>query len=100
MNDILPLRDAEVEQKLADLPAGWEHRDHMISKLFVFDNMLDGIHLLDKLIPYCNEIDHHPDIQINFKKFKFFLTRWDAGQKVTERDFLVAKKIEELYSIR
>jgi len=94
--DIQPLNEAEIAAKLAELPVGWEYRDSKISKTFVFDNMMDGILLLDKLIPYCNDIDHHPDIVINFKKFKFELTRWDAGQKVTARDFLIALKIEEL----
>lgn len=93
---IQPLSEAEVKEKLKELPDGWEHIENKITKTFIFDNMMEGVHLLDKLIPYCNEIDHHPDIVINFKKFKFELTRWDAGQKVTARDFLVAKKIEEL----
>ncbi|PIS07909.1 4a-hydroxytetrahydrobiopterin dehydratase [Candidatus Berkelbacteria bacterium CG10_big_fil_rev_8_21_14_0_10_43_13] len=94
--DIQPLSEAEIAAKLKELPADWEYKENKISKTFEFENMMDGIRLLDKLIPYCNEIDHHPDIVINFKKFKFELTRWDAGQKVTPRDFLIAMKIEEL----
>ncbi len=98
MSDLKPLSIGEIENKLKDLPAGWEYKDDKIVKTFEFKNMLDGVDLLSELVPYCNEIDHHPDVMINFKKFRFELTRWDAGQKVTARDFLIAKKIEELYS--
>ena len=96
MEDLKPLTTEEVEAKIKDLPSGWEYSDNKLVKTFEFDDMMDGITLLTQLIPHCNEIDHHPDIVINFKKFRFELTRWDAGQKVTERDFTIAAKIEEL----
>lgn len=99
-SDLMPLPEAEVREKLKALLSGWEYKNNRIVKTFEFGAIMDGIKLLDKLIPYCNSIDHHPDIHIYFKKFIFELTRWDAGEKVTARDFVVAKKIEELYKNR
>lgn len=100
MSDLEPLSTEEIENKISDLPDGWKYIDNKLVKTFEFEGMLDGVNLLAKLVPYCNKIDHHPDVMINFKKFRFELTRWDVGQKVTARDFLVAKKIEELYKER
>ncbi|HLC43544.1 MAG TPA: 4a-hydroxytetrahydrobiopterin dehydratase [Patescibacteria group bacterium] len=97
MSDLEPLSAEDIENKINELPDGWKYADNKLTKTFEFKGMMDGVDLLTKLVPYCNEIDHHPDVVINFKKFRFELTRWDAGQKVTARDFLVAKKIEELY---
>ncbi len=100
MSDLEILTSDEIAAKLKELPSGWEYKNDRIAKTFQFNAIMDGIRLLDKLIPYCDSIDHHPDVHIYFKKFIFELTRFDAGQKVTARDFVVAKKIEELYSGR
>ncbi|MDO8444419.1 MAG: 4a-hydroxytetrahydrobiopterin dehydratase [bacterium] len=97
MSDLSALTTEEIKEKLKELPEGWEYKNNRISKTFIFDTIMDGIKLLDKLIPYCDSIDHHPDVHIYFKKFIFELTRFDIGEKVTARDFVVAKKIEELY---
>lgn len=96
--DLQPLSHDEVKQNLKDLP-GWKFANDMISKTFVFPSFTDGINLIDKLAPYCNQIDHHPDIHIFYKKIRFDLQRFSVGGKVTTRDFIVARKIEELYKV-
>lgn len=100
MNTPKILDESEIETRISKLSVGWELKNGKLTKTFEFGAIMDGIHLLDKLIPYCNEIDHHPDIHIYFKKFIFELSRWDAGGKVTDRDFVVAEKIEELVKSR
>ncbi len=99
-NEPKVLSEAEIEEKIKELPSGWKYKDNSISKEFIFDSISQGVVLLDKLIPFCDKIDHHPDIHIYYKKFIFELTRYSVGDKVTERDFLVAKEIERLYSQR
>ncbi len=49
------------------------------------------------LMPFCEGIVHHPDIQINYNKITFELVRYDVGMKVTNFDFEVAQVIEYLY---
>lgn len=93
--DLQPLSFDEIMIKLKALP-GWEFNHDKIAKTFVFDSFSDGINFLVKLAPFCNEIDHHPDIHIYYRKIKFELSRFSIGGKVTKRDFTVAKKIEKL----
>lgn len=94
--DLQPLEQEEIFQKLDHLP-GWEFNHDKIIKTFEFPSFSAGIALLSKLAPFCDQIDHHPDIHINYKKILFELTRFSVGSKVTDRDFTVANKIEELY---
>lgn len=91
------LAELEIQERLKKLPAGWQYQNNKIAKSFVFDSILQGIQMLNVLIPFCDEIDHHPDIHIYYKKFVFELSRFSVGGKVTDRDFIVAGKIEELF---
>jgi 4a-hydroxytetrahydrobiopterin dehydratase len=91
-----PLSKEEIMSNLKKL-TGWEYRDNKILKQFQFKNFQDSLDFINKLVPFCNKIDHHPDIHIYYSKVTFELTRYSIGGKVTERDFTVAEKIEELY---
>ena len=90
------LSPKEIKEKLKDFP-GWIYKKNKISKEFILPSFNDVIKLINLLAPYCNRIDHHPDIHIFYNKVLFELQRFDIGGKVTSRDFLVAEKIEELY---
>lgn len=87
----------EIKRLLKHLP-DWSYRRNKITKMFEFRHFKDGVALINKLVPFCDRIDHHPDIQINYKKITFELTRYSIGGKVTDRDFVVADYIEKLYS--
>ena len=95
-DDLNPLLGKVIEKKLKDFP-GWEFRDNKLIKQFQFKDFSDVLDFLNKLIPYCNKLDHHPDVHIYFRKVTFELTRYSIGGKVTARDFDVARKIETLY---
>jgi 4a-hydroxytetrahydrobiopterin dehydratase len=94
--DLAPLSEEEVISRLKGF-SGWEYKDNKISKTFEFDSFTQGSCLVCELGPFCDKIDHHPDVIINYKKVHFELTRFDIGGKVTEQDFAIAQKIEELY---
>jgi 4a-hydroxytetrahydrobiopterin dehydratase len=93
--DLQPLSESEIASRLKDFP-GWEYKENKLVKTLHFKDFSEGLDFLNKLIPFCNKIDHHPDVHIYFRKWIFELTRYSIGGKVTARDFTVAKKIEEL----
>jgi 4a-hydroxytetrahydrobiopterin dehydratase len=95
--DIRVLSGSEIQDKLKDFP-GWNYHDDKISKQFEFRSFNNVVEFINKLAPFCNRIDHHPDIHIYYKKILFDLQRFSVGGKVTDRDFTVAKEIERLYS--
>lgn len=94
--NLRPLSEKEIKAKLKNFP-GWQYAKNKIAKTFEFVSFSDGLKLVNKLAPFCNKIDHHPDICIYYKKINFALTRYSIGGKVTNRDFKVASKIEELF---
>jgi 4a-hydroxytetrahydrobiopterin dehydratase len=84
-------------ERLGNFP-GWIYKNNKIIKEFKFDSFMSGINLILKLGVFCYEIDHNLDIHIYYKKILFELQRFSAGGKVTEREFTIARKIDELYS--
>ncbi len=98
MEDDLEILDEDaVKTKLKDFP-GWNYHDNKISKEFQFESFSKAVDFIVSLAPFCNKIDHHPDIHIYYKKIVFDLTRFSVGGKVTPRDFTVAKEIERLFT--
>lgn len=98
-DDLRILTEDEIEKKLKDFP-GWEYRDSKITKKFQFDSFDEAVQFVEKLAPFCNKIDHHPDIHIYYKKIIFDLQRFSVGGKVTPRDFTVASEIERLFAAK
>lgn len=94
--DIKILSEAEIQEKLKTVP-GWLYHDNKISKEFKFRDFLDSLMFITRLAPFCQAIDHHPDVHIFYSKVLFDLQRYSVGGKVTERDFQVAAEIERLY---
>lgn len=94
--DLKPLNKIEIAKNLKSFK-GWSYKDNKITKEFTLDSFSKVIRLLNILTPFCNKIDHHPDIHIYYKKVVFELQRFSVGGKVTQRDFKVAKKIETIY---
>ena len=90
------LSEEQIKIELETLP-GWEYKEEKISKQFKFADFMGSLNFINKLAPYCEEIDHHPDCHIFYSKVLFELQRFDIGGKVTDKDILVARKIEELF---
>jgi 4a-hydroxytetrahydrobiopterin dehydratase len=96
-DDLKILTPEEIEKKLTDFP-GWAYHDNKITKQFEFASFDQAVEFITQLAPFCNRIDHHPDIHIYYKKITFDLQRFSVGGKVTPRDFTVATEIERLFA--
>jgi 4a-hydroxytetrahydrobiopterin dehydratase len=99
MQDTKILNKDEILEKLKEI-SGWKYASDKISKTFIFSSFKNAVAMVNDLQPFCDEIDHHPDIHIYYKKITFDLQRHDIGEKVTERDFTVAKEIEKIYNYK
>jgi len=95
--DLRILTKEEIIKNLEDLPE-WTFNNNKISKEFKFKTFSNALDFINKLAPFCNKIDHHPDIHIFYTKILFELQRFSVGGKVTPRDFIVAKEIERLFT--
>ena len=99
MSQIHILTQEQIQEELKSLE-GWDYKDDKISKEFKFTDFMGSLNFINALAPYCQEHDHHPDVHIFYSKVLFELQRFDVGGKVTDKDIMVAKEIERLYSLR
>ena len=95
MEKIRILQKEEIYKELKKLP-GWQYKDGRLLKTYEFKEFMYVIHLIDRLAPFFEKLDHHADMEIEHRKITFKLWRFDIGMKVTNYDVLEARKIEEL----
>ncbi|OHV63462.1 4a-hydroxytetrahydrobiopterin dehydratase [Pseudofrankia sp. BMG5.36] len=91
-----PLPADEVTHRLEQLD-GWEKapdRDE-IHKTFHLDYYTSVKAINDVMTP-AQELQHHPDIDLRWETLHFSLTTYSAGQKITELDFRLVDRIEQV----
>ncbi len=87
----------ELEIVLQRLP-DWTADSGQLAKEFRFKDFIDSLSFINRLVPYFESKDHHPDIHIFYNRITFELSRHDIGGKITALDGEVAKHIEHEYS--
>lgn len=72
----------------------WEEKEKYLEKEFTFSNFVESVKFVDKIVPLAEEMDHHPDILIHsYKKVKMMLFT-HSEDKITDKDYTLAKKID------
>lgn len=89
----------QIEEGLRSLP-GWSYAEDKLSKEFEFKDFMDSLGFINSLAQTFEDNDHHPDIHLMYSKIRFDLQRFDAGNKVTDRDLFIAGEIEKAYVAR
>jgi 4a-hydroxytetrahydrobiopterin dehydratase len=89
---VATLSDADVQQALAGLP-GWERVGDEIAKTFECASFPDAIAFVVRIGFFAEQADHHPDLDVRWRKVKVALTSHDAGG-LTQKDVELATKIE------
>jgi len=66
--------------------SGWSLEGDAIKKQNTFRDFPDAVQFVDRLVPDAEAADHHPDIQINYKRVTLtFSTHSEGG--LTDKDF-------------
>lgn len=89
-----PLSDIEIQRGLGSI-AGWARKGDTLVKSYHFATFPAGIAFIERVAEIAETMGHHPDIDIRYTKVHFALSTHDAGG-ITEKDFALAKAIEEL----
>ncbi|HVT20932.1 MAG TPA: 4a-hydroxytetrahydrobiopterin dehydratase [Mycobacteriales bacterium] len=84
----------DVARGLAALPS-WTGDTNGIERVVEAPTFLSGVRLVTDVARIAEEMDHHPDIDIRWRKVRFFLSTHDAGG-VTELDLAQARRIDAL----
>jgi len=84
----------EIKAKVRNLK-GWTLEESKIKKDFEFKNFLESIEFVNKVSKIAEELNHHPDIEINYNKVTVSLSTHEEGG-VTDKDITLAKTIDVL----
>ncbi|MGB9771729.1 MAG: 4a-hydroxytetrahydrobiopterin dehydratase [Candidatus Kapaibacteriota bacterium] len=93
------LNEDEIQEKLRELKF-WTRKDNSLVREIVADDFVSAIGIVNSIAIIAECLDHHPDILIyGWNKVRITTSTHDRGG-LTELDFLLAKKIEELNIIK
>ncbi|WP_067688345.1 4a-hydroxytetrahydrobiopterin dehydratase [Nocardia jejuensis] len=91
-----PLSEDDLAKALAELP-GWTRAGDAITRTAEAQSFLAGIELVRRVAVAAEAANHHPDIDIRWRRVTFTLSTHDAGG-LTALDVALAHEIDRLES--
>jgi 4a-hydroxytetrahydrobiopterin dehydratase len=90
------LDEAALERRLAELH-GWTRDGNRIRRTFEFSSFPAAIAFVNRVAGLAEEADHHPDIDIRYRRVDLALSTHSAGG-ITARDIDLAGAVDRLSS--
>lgn len=75
----------------------WQETNNQLKRSFKFKNFIDAFAFMTKVAFASEKLNHHPNWSNVYNQVDIVLTTHDAGNTVTEKDWQLAKKIDEIY---
>ena len=88
------LSQNEIDERLKELP-GWDFEDGALHTIFEFEDFKEAFSAMVRIAFEAEKMQHHPDWTNVYNTLEIFLSTHDA-EGITERDFELAKIIDEL----
>jgi 4a-hydroxytetrahydrobiopterin dehydratase len=92
------LNEPEIIAKLPDAK-GWERHGDMLVRTWQFPSFRRAIEFVNQVAALSEKSDHHPDININFRKVQLEMSSHDVGG-LTDRDFELISQINTISTDR
>jgi 4a-hydroxytetrahydrobiopterin dehydratase len=86
------LSEDEITRRLGALPE-WARDGQRIRRQFRFASFAEAMAFVNRVAALAEEVDHHPDILVEYGRVTLTLSSHDAGG-LTERDFRLAGRID------
>lgn len=77
------------------MPEGWSEIDGALTREFSFDGFREAIAFVDRVADLAEAEDHHPDIDIRFRRVTLRWSTHSAGA-ITDRDRELARRSADL----
>ena len=92
-----PLKGAELQQILPEVPQWKVINEHHITRAFTFPDFKQALDFVNRVGDVAEEQGHHPDILLTWGKAE--ITMWTHKiDGLTRADLIMAAKIDQLYS--
>ena len=91
-----PINEVQNTESLKGLP-GWTFEDNKLHKIYKFNDFPEAMAFLVRLSYEAENRNHHPEIFNCYNRVELALNTHDAGGKVTELDFDLARAAENIF---
>lgn len=88
------LSDADIDTALANLPH-WRRDGDALTRTVESASFPAAITLVDRVAEVAESMNHHPDMDIRWRKVRYSLSTHSAGG-ITQSDLELARRIDEL----
>ncbi|MPY57257.1 4a-hydroxytetrahydrobiopterin dehydratase [Streptomyces spongiae] len=92
---LAPLSLKEIEDRLAELP-GWSLDGDRIARSYRLGSHFAATAMVVHIAQVQEELDHHSDLTLGYNTVALTMNTHSVGGAVTERDFELARRVEEL----
>ena len=93
------LDDAGVEALLPAVPH-WRVNGASLVREFAFLDYMETIAFVNALAWMVHREDHHPDLQVGYRRCSASWTTHSAGNRLSDNDFICAAKADAIYAGR
>ena len=90
----MKLSRADAEARMKGL-SGWTLEADAIRKQFTFKGFPEAVAFVSRLVPEAEAADHHPDVQINYRRVTLVYSTHSEGG-LTEKDFAGAAMADRI----
>ena len=94
-----PADESSLAAFLAAHPEWGRDQDGLV-RTYEAPTFLDGIAFVDRVAALAEAEDHHPDIDIRWRRVRLRFVTHDAGNEITEIDLRLAAACDELFAAR
>lgn len=82
---------------VSPLPEDQSQVREELYKAFRFKSFQDAIHFMSQVAPGCDIAMHHPRWENIWKTLKVYLSTWDVGHRISDRDIQLARYFDRAY---
>ncbi|MBA2946598.1 4a-hydroxytetrahydrobiopterin dehydratase [Streptomyces himalayensis] len=90
-----PLSQKDIEDRLAELP-GWSLDGDRLARSYRLGSHFAATALVVHIAQVQDQLDHHSDLTLGYNTVSLTVNTHSVGGAVTELDFKLAHKVEEL----
>ena len=89
------LTQDEIDARIASLAPGWSGSPEALRRTIEFADFLTAVRFVDGIAPRCEELNHHPDLTLSWRRVTVSLSTHSAGG-VTDKDAQLAAAVDEV----
>ena len=90
-----PLSQKEIEDRLAEMP-GWSVDGDLLTRSYRLASHFAATAMVVHIAQVQEELGHHSDLTLGYNTVALSVNTHSAGGKVTELDFGLAHRVEDL----